>query len=106
MYAYYCRVVGAGQLACPVMPAQAWCGAPLLPHTQTPLLSLNNYSSDVVCPGPFRQAPLSCGSCSAPLLYIAICLEWQSLPCSVRHQPSVCFPALLSRLLRAFAYYT
>ncbi|KAL3158706.1 hypothetical protein ABBQ32_14140 [Trebouxia sp. C0010 RCD-2024] len=41
------RAVGAGQLACPVMPAQAWCGAPVLPPTRAPVLSLNSYCSAV-----------------------------------------------------------
>ena len=77
IYACYCRVVGAGQLACPVMPAQAWCGAPLLPCTQTPLLSLNNYCSVVVCPDLLMQAPPNCTSHPMHLLCIAVRLESQ-----------------------------
>ena len=53
---YNCRVVGGGYLACPVVPAQTWSGAPILPHTQTPFLSLNNYHSVVVCSDPYGTA--------------------------------------------------
>ena len=56
-----CRAVGAGQLAYPVMPAQAWCGAPVLPVTHLPVISLNNYCSALVCFGSTMQCPVSCG---------------------------------------------
>lgn len=47
------------------MPAQAWCGAPVLPHTLTPAISLNSYHSVVVRPPilSIQRLLSTCGSC-------------------------------------------
>lgn len=41
------RVVGGGQLACPVTAAHTWSGDPVLPPSQQPMLHLKSYYAEV-----------------------------------------------------------
>lgn len=91
-----CRAVGAGQLACRVRPAQAWCGA-VIPLTHVPVISLNSYCSvvvrlDVLYAMPAAHVPvvplqlLFCGGTLGEVLY-AVPAELQPVATFCRMLP-------------------